>query len=186
MTSTVRNLEGEGTVSEDRRHETKTTANPGTDEPEPEETLPPLDDETRATITRIIKSCVYGDLATISADGTRPSVRPVCAFLQEDMTILVPSHSQTRKIAEIANNPNVEICFVDKEHWQVRAAGTAELVEDKSAKKTLIETTLNPKLWHGFFPEGEHDERFVRYRIHPESFEWMKEWELKYRRVDLS
>ena len=51
--------------------------------------------------------------------------------------------------------------------------------------KHLIETTLHPKLWRGFFPEGEKDERFVLYRLLPESFEWMKEWELKYRRVDL-
>ena len=148
--------------------------------------MPPLDDETRATITRIIKSCVYGDLATVSADGTRPCVRPVCAFLQDDLTILVPSHSQTRKIDEIANNANVEICFVDAEHWQVRAAGTAELVDDESVKRRLIETTLSPQLWRGFFPDGERDERFVLYRIRPSSFEWMKEWELKYRRVDLS
>ena len=143
-----------------------------------------LDDEIREIITRIIKSCVYGDLATISADGTSPRVRPVCAFLQDDLSILVPSHSNTRKIDEIANNSNVEICFVDHEHWQVRVAGAAELIEDKSEKKRLIETTLSPKLWRGFFPDGENDERFILYRIRPRSFEWMKEWELSYRRVE--
>ena len=52
-------------------------------------------------------------------------------------------------------------------------------------KKTLIETTLSPQLWRGFFPGGETDERFVLYRILPKSFEWMKEWELSYRRVEL-
>ncbi len=144
-----------------------------------------LDDETRKTITRIIKSCVYGDLATISSDGSSPRVRPVCAFLEDDLGILVPSHSHTRKIDEIANNSNVEICFVDKEHWQVRVAGIAELVEDRSQKKRLIETTLTPQLWRGFFPDAENDERFVLYRIRPHSLEWMKEWELNYRRVEL-
>ena len=93
--------------------------------------------------------------------------------------------TQTRKIQEIANNPRVEICFVDGEHWQVRASGTAEVVEDASIKKHLMETTLSPKLWHGFFPQGEKDPRFVLYRIRPVAFEWMKEWELNYRRVEL-
>ena len=103
-----------------------------------------MDKETRETITRIIKSCVYGDLATISADGKSPSVRPVCAFLQDDLTILVPTHIKTRKIAEIEAHPEVEICFVDKEHWQVRARGAAEVVEDLDVKKRLMETTLDP------------------------------------------
>jgi general stress protein 26 len=144
-----------------------------------------IDPETRDTITRIIRSCVYGNLATVSADGESPRVRPVCAFLQDDLTILVPSHTATRKIAEIERNPHVEICFVDAEHWQVRVAGRAEMVNDPAVKKRLMETTLSPKLWRGFFPEGESDERFVLYRIRPRSFEWMREWELKYRRVEV-
>ena len=147
--------------------------------------LSPLDAETRETITRIIRSCVYGDLATISADGRSPRVRPVCAFLQDDLTVLVPSHTTTRKVDEITSNANVEICFVDKDHWQVRIAGVAEVEEDEAVKKMLIETTLSPQLWRGFFPGGETDERFILYRIRPRSMEWMKEWELSYRRVDL-
>lgn len=142
-----------------------------------------MDDATRETITRVIRSCVYGDLATVGADGT-PRVRPVCAFLEDDMTILVPSHTATRKVAEIGANPAVEICFVDAEHWQVRAAGRAEVVDDLAVKQRLMETTLSPKLWRGFFPEGAGDRRFVLYRIRPRSFEWMKEWELRYRRVE--
>jgi len=145
-----------------------------------------LDPETRATITRIIEGCVFGDLATISADGRRPRVRPVCAFLEDDLTILVPSHTSTRKVAEVAANPEVEICFVDREHWQVRVEGVAEIVSDATVKKRLIETTLSPKLWRGFFPDGERDARFILYRIRPRSFEWMKEWELRYRRVELT
>ena len=143
-----------------------------------------MDDATRNTIRRIITNCVYGDLATISADGTSPRVRPVCAFLQDDLTILVPSHTATRKIDEIRNNPQVEICFVDAEHWQVRVAGNAVVVDDGDVKTRLMATTLSPKLWHGFFPDGAHDDRFVLYRIRPQSFEWMKEWELTYRRVE--
>jgi general stress protein 26 len=144
----------------------------------------PIDARARETITRIIKSCVYGDLATVAADGS-PRVRPVCAFLEEDaLTLLVPSHARTRKVAEIAANPRVEIVFVDKEHWQVRVSGRAEVVEDLGVKRRLVETTLTPKLWRGFFPQGEKDPQFVLYRIQPRSFEWMKEWELDYRRVE--
>lgn len=139
----------------------------------------------REVIARIIKSCVYGQLATISADGKRPCVRPVCAFLQDDFSILVPSHSRTRKIEEIENNPAVELCFVDDEHWQVRLSGKAEVVESIEVKQRLIDTTLSPKLWKGFFSEGAADEKFVLYRVRPESAEWMKEWELRYRSVEL-
>jgi uncharacterized pyridoxamine 5'-phosphate oxidase family protein len=143
-----------------------------------------MDSGTRDTITRVIKNCVYGNLATISAGGDSPRVRPVCAFLQDDLTLLIPSHSATRKIAEIAANPNVEICFVDSEHWQVRVKGRMRVVEDTTVKTQLMETTLSPQLWHGFFPGGPTDERFILYRLEPQSFEWMKEWELKYRRAD--
>ena len=145
-----------------------------------------MDTEARETICRIIKSCVYGDLATVAADGCGARVRPVCAFLQDDMTLLVPSHSATRKIAEIERQPEVEICFVDSEHWQVRAAGPAELVHELAVKKRLIETTLSPQLWRGFFPAGEQDANFVLFRIRPRAFEWMKEWELSYRRVEVA
>ena len=145
-----------------------------------------MDATTGETITRIINNCVYGQLATITPDGRSPRVRPVCAFLEEDMTILVPSHTATRKIAEIGANAEVEICFVDSEHWQVRASGRAEVVDEVELKRRLMETTLNPKLWHGFFPGGPTDERFILYRIRPYAFEWMKEWELKYRRVEMA
>ena len=144
-----------------------------------------MDSTTQDTIRRIITSCVYGDLATIGADGKSPRVRPVCAFLQEDFTILIPSHTKTRKIEELRKNPRAEICFVDSEHWQVRAAGEIEVVDDTEIKKNLIETTLSPKLWRGFFSDGENDEKFVLYRLKPESFEWMREWQLDYKRVDL-
>jgi general stress protein 26 len=140
-----------------------------------------IDETTRATIRRIVEGCVYGNLATIGTDGLTPRVRPVCAFLEPDFTILVPSHTATRKIAEIAANPRVEIVFCDTEHWQVRFRGEARVETDKAVKKRLIETTLSPKLWLGFFPRAEHDERFVLYRIHSKSVEWMKEWELAYR-----
>ena len=144
-----------------------------------------MDPETRATITRIIQGCVYGDLATVVPGGGAPRVRPVCAFLQDDLTLLVPTHSKTRTVAEIAACAEVEICFVDSEHWQVRVAGIAQVEESADVKRRLMETTLSPKLWHGFFPDGAEDARFILYRICPRSFEWMKEWELSYRRVDV-
>ena len=144
-----------------------------------------MDERTQDTIHRIITNCVFGNLATVDVDDHSPRVRPVCAFLQDDFTILVPSHTATRKIEEIQKNSRVEICFVDAEHWQVRVAGSAEVVEDLGMKKHLMETTLSPKLWRGFFPGGESDPRYVLYRIVPRSFEWMKEWELEYRRVEV-
>lgn len=144
-----------------------------------------MDPSTRETLRKIITNCVYGNLATVGVDGQSPRVRPVCAFLQDDFTILVPSHTATRKIEEIGKNDRVEICFVDAEHWQVRMTGRALVVDDETVKKRLIETTLSPQLWRGFFPAGEKDAKFVLYRIVPQSFEWMKEWELEYRRVEV-
>ena len=139
----------------------------------------------RETVTRIIQSCVYGQLATVSADGQAPRVRPVCAFLQDDLSILVPSHLKTGKIAEIENNPEVEICFCDAEHWQVRVQGKAERVDSIDEKQHLVDTTLSPQLWRGFFPGGGSDENYVLYRIRPEKIIWMKEWELRYRELEL-
>lgn len=145
--------------------------------------LSDVDSDVRGTLREIVARCVYGLLATVGADGKSPKVRPVCAFLEEDFSILVPTHARTRKIAELERNPQVELCFVDDRHWQVRFGGEACVAEDESVKKRLIETTLDRRLWRGFFPGEEKDENFVLYRITPETCEWMKEWELEYRRV---
>ncbi|HLU47177.1 MAG TPA: pyridoxamine 5'-phosphate oxidase family protein [Planctomycetota bacterium] len=139
--------------------------------------------EARETIRGIIERCVYGLLATVGVDGRSPKVRPVCAFLEDDFSILIPTHARTRKIQEIERNPRVELCFVDDRHWQVRFAGEVSIEHDTAVKKRLIETTLDRRLWRGFFPGEERDESFVLYRFIPESCEWMKEWELDYRRV---
>ena len=122
-----------------------------------------LDPETRETIVRIIKSCVYGDLATICPIENSPRVRPVCAFLQDDLSLLIPSHSETRKIAELAANPKVEICFVDSEHWQVRVSGTAEEVRDASVKKTtnFFSCSRHPRNWKPSLL-ADHIHKFIR------------------------
>jgi general stress protein 26 len=142
--------------------------------------------EAIADVLEIVRRSKYALLATIGVDGHTPRVRPVCAFLERDgdlSSLLIPTHARTRKIAEIEREPRIELCFVDDRHWQVRFDGVARGVADESVKLRLIETTLHPRLWRGFFPSAEKDENFILYRLVPEHCEWMKEWELDYRRI---
>ena len=129
-------------------------------------------------IRRIISGCKYCDMATV--DGDRPRVRPVSAFLQDDMTILIAAFAKSRKMAELARNPNVELCYVDGGHNQVRVSGTAEVIDDVAVKRDVMENNLPREMWEKFF-SGPEDPNFGLVRIVPERFEWNSSGEVGYR-----
>ena len=55
-----------------------------------------------------------------SLDGDRPRLRPVSPVKTDGFTVYVANLKAYHKTQEIAANPNVELCYMDSRHNQVR------------------------------------------------------------------
>lgn len=134
------------------------------------------------TVRAIVKSCVYGCLAT--CENGQPRVRPVSTFMNDDLSFFVAAFSKSRKVNQLTNNPKVELCFVDAHHRQVRVSGVARIVNSVEEKARLMKSYLDPKMWEQFL-SGPADPNFSLFKIEPDQVEWMAEERIKYHRVDL-
>ncbi len=83
----------------------------------------------------VIKAARFPMLATI--DGDQPRVRPVSPVRTEGFTIYVANLRSYHKTAEIAANPNVELCYLDDHHDQVRITGVAEVVTERDLLQSI-------------------------------------------------
>jgi general stress protein 26 len=106
-------------------------------------------------------------LATITADG-KPWVRYVMSVMDDTMTVRFATFTSARKVAQIAQNPEVHItagvCDPSKDTNYVQIQGTAKLVTDEAARHAF---------WHPMFKgvfSGPNDPNYgiievVPYRI---------------------
>ena len=85
------------------------------------------------------------------------------------------------KTAEIAANPKVELCYLDKHHDQVRITGVAEIVTDRAVLQDIW--NANPLL-RQYLGTVENPALIV-YRIEPLRVRFMREWALEYHVVPL-
>jgi general stress protein 26 len=98
----------------------------------------PADTSTQFLLSaarEIIKTA--GKVALITQDENgAPQVRTMDPFSpEEDFTIWLATHPNTRKAQQIRNNPNVTLYYPDKnDKGYVTIHGTAELVNDQKEK----------------------------------------------------
>ena len=116
-----------------------------------------------------------------SVDGRRPRLRPVSPVAVDGFTVYVASLRSSHKTGELAENPFVELCYLDERHDQVRIEGTSVLVLDKEVRQGIWDT--NPLL-RGFLVTVDNPE-FMLYRIDPRRVRFMREWALSYFDVPL-
>src|SRR5262245_44405936 len=127
----------------------------------------------------VIQADRFPYLATI--DGDQPRLRPVSPVRTDRFTVYVANLRSYHKTTEIANNPKVELCYLDDHHDQVRITGTAEVVSDR---KLLQEIWDSNPLLRQYLGSIENPELVV-YRIQPNCVRYMKEWALEYMDVPL-
>ncbi|MFT5467542.1 MAG: general stress protein 26 [Verrucomicrobiales bacterium] len=127
----------------------------------------------------VIRNAKFPQLATI--DGNRPRVRPVSPVKVDGFTVYVANLRGYHKTAEIAANPNVELCYLDERHDQVRITGVAEVLNDAAALNEIWES--NPLL-RQYLGSVDNPELIV-YRIRPERVRFMREWALEYHEVPI-
>ncbi len=113
-------------------------------------------------------------LATIDSD--QPRLRPVSPVRTEGFTIHVGNLRSYHKTREIANNPKVELCYLDSDHNQVRITGIAHIETNRSV---LEEIWNKNRLLQHYLGNIDNPDLIV-YRIEPVRVRYMQEWALEY------
>ena len=91
----------------------------------------PLDPAQLPTLSReVIKRAKFPMLATVDPSG-QPRLRPVSPVRVDGFTVYVANLRTYGKTAEIAENPRVELCYLDEQHDQVRITGVAEVLTER-------------------------------------------------------
>ena len=123
---------------------------------------------TREEAIEFIKKVHIGYLATIDTDN-KPQVRPVAmdTFYGDDLYFF--TFCTTRKVAEMAAHPQVEVVWVSMEAnmTQVRLSGRAAVVTDEAVKQRFKDD--NPKVAELLPPGAE--QLFQLYKVTPEKVE---------------
>lgn len=130
----------------------------------------------RATMAR----AKFPMLATVSTNG-RPRVRPVSPVKTEGFTVWVASFRSSGKTAEIAAQPEVELCYLDETHDQVRLTGIAEEVGPGPERQAIWDENPLLRNYMGSIDNPE----LVLYRIRPKRVRFMREWALDYHETDI-
>lgn len=129
----------------------------------------------------VIRNAKFPQLATI--DGDQPRLRPVSPVRvdEDSFTIYVANLQRYHKTSEIAANPNVELCYLDDKHDQVRISGVATPLDNDAIKQEIWDS--NPLLTQ-YLGEINNPELII-YKITPTQVRFMREWALDYYNIPL-
>ncbi|VAX34849.1 hypothetical protein MNBD_UNCLBAC01-1091 [hydrothermal vent metagenome] len=122
---------------------------------------------SKEEVLDLIKDAGFGYLATV--EGGQPRVRPMMPLLTDEGELLIALLKRSRTIQQIQDNPQVEICFVDRKMWYCRVTGKGSIVENIE-KKTLLWNNI-PMLKQYF--SGPEDEGFILLEIKIQGLEAM-------------
>ena len=142
----------------------------------------PFDPEELPSLARkVIKEAKFPMLATI--DGDQARLRPVSPVRVDGFTIYVANLQGYHKTAQIAANPNVELCYLSQRHDQHRITGAAHPLGEN-------EQSLNNEIWEENpllrqYLGSSSNPDLIIYRIVPEQVRFMREWALEYSEVPL-
>lgn len=135
----------------------------------------PLSTKEAAQLARqIVQTWRFPMLATV--DGNAPRLRPVSPVLTEGFVVYVANLKLYHKTEEIATNPQVELCYMNEAHHQVRITALAEIVHDKGLLTRIWES--NPLL-RSYLGTPDNP-MLIIYRMVPQRVRFMQEWALEY------
>jgi general stress protein 26 len=144
-------------------------------------TPPPLDpSRVRELALAVVAADRFPHLATI--DGDQPRLRPVSPVKTDGFTVYVANLRSYHKTQEIAANPQIELCYLDDGHNQVRITGTASVVGDRALLEEIWNTNPLLRQYLGSLDNPE----LIVYRIDPTRVRYMQEWALTYYEVAIT
>jgi uncharacterized pyridoxamine 5'-phosphate oxidase family protein len=122
---------------------------------------------TRDQVAAYIQEVKFGYLATVGADNA-PRVRPIGMHTLYGDHLYFFTFGNTRKVAEIENNPQVEVVWCKlQEQSQVRIRGKMVVEEDEAVVQQFKQD--NPIVARMLPQEAQH--LFRLYRLQPEVVE---------------
>lgn len=130
-------------------------------------------------IKQMVLDAGMGYLATCEAD--QPRVRAMMPIVRDDGKLLMATFPQTKKVGQIAKNPKVEMCFVDRKLSHCRIEGKAAASADKALKEELWDK--QPMLRQFF--AGPEDPNFILIVISPSKIRMMNIGERDYTEVKI-
>lgn len=142
--------------------------------PTPEKLLP---EEVRAEALRVLSEDRFPYLASI--DGDQPRLRPVSPVRTDGFTVFVANLKSYAKTDEIAANPKVELCYLDKGHDQVRITAVAEVLDDRVTLESIWDENPLLRQYLGTLDNPE----LIVYKMLPTRVRFMREWALQYHEV---
>jgi len=121
----------------------------------------------REEVIAYIQEVHFGFLATVGSDE-QPHVRPIGIHTVYDDSLYFFTFSHTRKVAEMENNPQVEVVWSNLgEQSQVRIRGKVFQETHESIQQKFIAD--NPMVGKLLPPEAQH--LFRLYRLQPDMVE---------------
>jgi len=135
--------------------------------------------EIRELALAVLRADRFPYLASI--DGDQPRVRPVSPVRTDGFTVYVANLRPYHKTQEIAANPKIELCYLDREHDQVRITGVASVVDDRDVLQSIWDVTPLLRNYLGTLDNPD----LIVYRIDPVRVRFMREWALVYHDVPL-
>lgn len=140
----------------------------------------PLDlDKLEELALTVIQETPFPFLASLDADQAR--VRPVSPVRTDGFIVYVANLKPYHKTQEIAANNKVELCYLAKNHDQVRITGVAEILKESDLLQEIWDQ--NPLLRN--YLGSIDNPNLIVYRIQPVEVRFMKEWALEYHNVAL-
>ena len=136
--------------------------------------LPVTAEQLPALALAVLEADRFPILATV--DGDQARARPITATWTEGFTVYFANLKRFHKTAELAANPKVELCFLDKGDDQVRITGIAERVSDRA---TQDEAFARDALLRQYLKSPDNPE-FTLYRVRPSRVRFMREWAVDY------
>jgi uncharacterized pyridoxamine 5'-phosphate oxidase family protein len=134
---------------------------------------------TRDQVVAYIQEVKFGYLATAGADNA-PRVRPIGMHTLYGDHLYFFTFGNTRKVAEIENNPQVEVAWSKlQEQSQVRIRGKMTVEEDEAIIQQFKQD--NPMVAKLLPEAAQH--LFCLYKLQPEEVE-MAEGLVPYTKVD--
>lgn len=139
--------------------------------PEPK---PLSHDEVLTLAETVIAEDRFPYLASIDED--QPRVRPVSPVRTVGFIVYVANLRSYHKTQEIAANPKVELCYLDKNHNQLRITGVAKIVDDRATLEAIWNENPLMRQYLGSIDNPE----LIVYCIEPNRVRFMQEWALNY------
>jgi general stress protein 26 len=125
--------------------------------------------ELKEKIHNLITTPALAAFATLTHDG-RPWVRFVMIVADEDLTVRFATYVESRKVAQIAENPNVHLTAGNRNLSEMgpylQMEGTAELTTSEEERKHF----WSPELSRYF--KGPDDPNYGIIRVRPSRIEY--------------